>query len=346
MYMSYIPVEKPQPPLQFDPARELKRSLVKLAVFALITVITHNFMYYVFLYPALILLTLLPEGTSDTVYYAIQWIINDISVYLIPALSAYLLFRNELKAPFRYQKHSTYIPGLSVALIFFAVCFVGSLATIISNFIAGILDHLFGTGEIPDAMESVLPQTGSMSTFIVLILTTAIVAPICEELIFRKFLLQPLRKHGDGFAIVTTALLFGFTHGNFDQFPYAFVVGLLFGLLAVHSSSVIPTMFLHTLNNLLVTVGSYSVLILGESSVTVALENIIGMLLNFAFWAGIPAVIIIFASGMYKSDYVFQLSKAEKAKIIFTSPASYIFAAGLVLMMMDLQGIVYTVMGY
>ena len=346
MYTSYIPVEKPQPPIQFDPARELKRSLVKLAVFALITVITHNFMYYVFLYPALILLSLLPEGTSDTVYYAVQWIINDISVYLIPALSAYLLFRNDLKAPFRYQKHSTYIPALSIALIFFSVCFVGSLTTIISNAIASVLDYLFGTGEIPDAMAGALPQNGSMGTFIVLVLTTAIVAPVCEELIFRKLLLQPLRKHGDGFAIVTTALLFGFTHGNFDQFPYAFVVGLLFGLLAVNSSSVIPTMFLHTLNNLLVTVGSYSVLILGESSTTIAIENVIGIFLNFAFWAGIPSIIIILASGMHRSDYAFQLSKAEKARIIFTSPASYIFAVGLVLMMTDLQGIVFSALGF
>ncbi|MBD5115195.1 MAG: CPBP family intramembrane metalloprotease [Ruminococcaceae bacterium] len=345
MYMSYIPAEKPSPPIQYNPEGELKRSVVKLAAFALITVINHNFIYYVFLYPALILLSYLPEGTSPAVYYAVQWIVNDISVYLFPTLAAYLLFRNDLKTPFRYQKHSTYIPALSITLIFFALCFVGSLATIISNFVASVLDALFGTGEIPDAMSGVLPQNGSMSTFVVLILTTAVVAPVCEELIFRKLLLQPLRKHGDGFAIVTTALLFGFTHGNFDQLPYAFIVGLLFGLLAVNSSSVIPTMFLHTLNNFLVTVGSYSVSILGENSVTLALENGISIFLNFAFWAGIPAIIIIFASGMHKSDYVFQLSKAEKAKIIFTTPASYFFAAGLVLMMMDLQGIVFNAIG-
>ncbi|MCM1054508.1 MAG: CPBP family intramembrane metalloprotease [Bacteroides sp.] len=345
MYMSYIPVDKPQPPFQQDPTGELKRSLVKLAAFALITVINNNFIYYIFFYPAVLLLSLLPEGTSDTVYYAVQWIVNDISVYLVPGLSAYLLFRSDLKAPFHYKKHSTYMPALTVVLIFFSLCFAGSLATIITNAIAGVLDTLFGTGEIPDAMASTLPQNGSLGTYIVLILTTSVAAPVCEELIYRRLLLHPLRKHGDGFAIAVTALLFGFVHGNFDQLPYAFVVGLLFGILAVNSSSAKPTMLLHTLNNLLVTVGSYSVAILGENSVTTTIENCIGGFLNLAFWIGIPAIIIILASGMHRSDYVFQLSKGEKAKIIFTTPASYIFAAGLVLMMMNVQRIVFDALG-
>lgn len=346
MYISYIPTDsKPSPPFQQNPEGEFKRTLAKLAVFAFVTVINDNFLYLIFFYPAALLCGLLPEGTSETAYYAVQWIANDISVYLIPGLTAYLLFRSDLKFPFRYRKHSTYMPVFSTALTFFALCFLGSLATIISNKIAEILDTLFGTGEIPDAMAGSLPQNGSLGTYIVLLLTTAVVAPICEELIFRKLLLHPLRKHGNGFAITVTALLFGFTHGNFDQLPYAFVVGMLFGLLAVNSCSVKPTIFLHTLNNLLVAAGSYSVSILGENGFTAALENTIGAGLNLAFWIGIPALIVMLAGKMHRSEYTFQLSAREKAGILFRTPASYLLAAALALMMMNLHNIVFGALG-
>lgn len=340
MYMSYTPSEKPMPPFQQNPSGEFRRTLIKLAALAVITVINDNFLYNLFLYPALLILSLFPEGVSNTGYYAMLWIVNDVSVYLIPAVSAYFLFRSDLKQPNPYKKHSTYVPTFSVPLTFFALCFVGSLASLVTDFIAGVIDSLFATGEIPDAMEGALPQVGTIGTYLVFILTVSVAAPICEELIFRKLMLVPLRKHGDGFAIVTTALFFGFTHGNFDQLPYAFVVGLLFGLLAVNSNSVIPTMFLHTVNNLLVTLGSYSVSILGENETTLALENGASWVLNAAFWLGIPSIIAILSSGMCKSDYAFQLSKAEKAKLIFSSPASYMLALGLALMMVDLNGII------
>ncbi len=345
MYITYMPEEKPMPPFQREPEKEFKSSLAKLAAFVLISVINDNFLYYIFLYPCIMILSFLPEGTGDAVYYAAQWIINDISVYLIPGISAYLLFRNELKAPNAFKEHSAYIPWLSGGLIFFALCFLGSISTMLSNFIAEILDTLFGTGEIPDAIAGALPQNGSLSTFIVLIVSVAVIAPVCEELIFRRLLLYPLRKHGDGFAIVATSLIFGFTHGNFDQLPYAFTVGLLLGLLAVNSNSVIPSMVLHTLNNLLVTVGSYSVSILGENEITLGLENGINIGLNLAFWLGIPALVVMAASGMFKSDYDFQLSKGEKARIIFASPASYLIAAGLGLMMVDVYGAVMGLLG-
>ena len=335
MYTAYIPEEKIFLPYMSDPEREFKRSLMKLAAFVIISVINDNFLYYVFIYPTIVLLSLFPEA-GDTFYYAVQWLLNDIIVYLIPGVSAWLLFRSDLKAPNVYRPHSSYLPALSVPLTFCALCFAGSIATIVSNYIASILDVFFGTGEIPDAMAEALPQTGSLGTYIVLVITVSVIAPICEELIYRKLLLRPLRRFGDGFAIVATSLIFGFTHGNFDQLPYAFTVGLLLGLLAVNSNSVVPTMVLHTLNNLLVTIGSYSVIILGENSVTLGLENGINFVLNIAFWLGIPCLVAIFASGMHKSEYVFQLSKSDKSRIIFTSPAAYLLAVGLVLMMIKL----------
>lgn len=339
MNINYLPIQPLMPPYQENPEREFRNSVIKIAIFTLILVLNDNFLYNIFYIPAVWVIAALPE-LSNTAFYAIQWIVNDLCAYTVPGICAFLLFHSDFRGQNPYRCHSTYIPVLSICLIFFSCTFLGSIATIVTNFIATVLDMLYGTGEIPDAMEGALPISGDIGTFAVLLATVSIIAPICEELIFRKLLLYPLRKHGDGFAIVITALLFGFSHGNFDQLPYAFVVGLLFGLLAINSNSVLPTMILHTVNNLLVTLGSYSVAVLGESDVTLAIEGGITIALDIAFWIGIPAVIIIFASGMLKSDYTFQLSKGEKAKLLFTNPAFYCLAIFLGLLMTDVAGMI------
>lgn len=339
MNINYLPIQPLMPPYQQNPQKEFRISVIKIAIFAFVLVLNSAFLYNIFYIPAIWLVASMPE-MGNTAFYAIQWTANDLSAYTIPAICAALLFHDDFRGQNPYKCHSTYIPVLSTCLIFFSCTFLGSLATMFTDFVAEILDVLYGTGEIPDAMESALPAQGDPGTFTVLLITVSIIAPICEELIFRKLLLHPLRKHGDGFAIVITALLFGFSHGNFDQLPYAFVVGLLFGLLAINSNSVMPTMILHTANNLLVTLGSYSVAVLGESDFTTTIETVIAVALNLAFWIGIPAVIIIVASGMLKSDYTFQLSKGEKAKLLFTNPATYCLAIFLGLMMTDVASLI------
>ncbi len=62
MYINYIPEEKPMPPYQREPEKEFKSSLAKLAAFVLISVINDNFLYYIFLYPCIMILSILPDG--------------------------------------------------------------------------------------------------------------------------------------------------------------------------------------------------------------------------------------------------------------------------------------------
>jgi membrane protease YdiL (CAAX protease family) len=45
----------------------------------------------------------------------------------------------------------------------------------------------------------------------------AVLAPIIEEFIFRKVLIDRLRPYGDLLAVVTSALIFGLIHGNLSQ---------------------------------------------------------------------------------------------------------------------------------
>lgn len=96
-----------------------------------------------------------------------------------------------------------------------------------------------------DAIESASGGGDTVSMFLYICLG----APIAEEVLFRGLLLRSLKPYGKGFAIFTTAFLFGIFHGNLVQTPFAFLVGLILGYVAVEYS-IGWAMVLHMINNL------------------------------------------------------------------------------------------------
>ena len=83
------------------------------------------------------------------------------------------------------------------------------------------------------------------------ILMTVLIAPVVEELVFRKLMLDRIRNCGEKTAIVFSALCFGLFHGNLTQFLYAFSVGLFLGYVYCKTGKVLYTMIMHALLNLL-----------------------------------------------------------------------------------------------
>ncbi|MBU3204346.1 CPBP family intramembrane glutamic endopeptidase [Clostridium algidicarnis] len=63
-------------------------------------------------------------------------------------------------------------------------------------------------------------------TSIATIVSTCLVVPILEECTFRGIILNILRRYGNKFAIITSALLFALMHGNMFQFFTALTMGL------------------------------------------------------------------------------------------------------------------------
>ena len=82
------------------------------------------------------------------------------------------------------------------------------------------------------------------------VLSIAVVPAIIEETIIRGIVMQPLRKYGDKYAIIASALLFAVLHGNMVQIPYTVIGGMLLGYLAVATGSLWPSIVLHFINNL------------------------------------------------------------------------------------------------
>ena len=76
-----------------------------------------------------------------------------------------------------------------------------------------------------------------------------LIAPIMEELIFRKILLYKLRRFGDKPAILMTGVAFGLFHMNLQQFVYASVLGFLFAYLTIRTNTIRYAVILHMIIN-------------------------------------------------------------------------------------------------
>ncbi len=89
-----------------------------------------------------------------------------------------------------------------------------------------------------------------------LLLTIAVIQPICEEVFFRGFLFQGLRDRFRGpLVVVVTALLFGLFHVlnptllTPERFLPSTLLGLFLGWVCYRSGSLLPGILLHMLHN-------------------------------------------------------------------------------------------------
>lgn len=78
-----------------------------------------------------------------------------------------------------------------------------------------------------------------------------VLAPVLEELVFRKLIVDRLRGYGEKWAVFVSALIFGLFHGNLSQFFYAFGLGLVFGYIYLRTRQLRWTVLLHMLINFL-----------------------------------------------------------------------------------------------
>ncbi|MFR0949954.1 MAG: lysostaphin resistance A-like protein [Ruminococcus callidus] len=85
----------------------------------------------------------------------------------------------------------------------------------------------------------------STQSMLLALLYTCVLAPVTEELLFRGFLMKSLSAVSVRFGIVTSALLFGLMHGNFQQFILGFVMGLFLGKIVARHNSLLPSILVH-----------------------------------------------------------------------------------------------------
>lgn len=87
------------------------------------------------------------------------------------------------------------------------------------------------------------------SNFFVRVFVVGISAPIFEELIFRKVLIDHLAAKGELVAVLASGLMFGLFHGNFQQGFFTAFIGCFFAYIYLRTGKVRYTIFLHMILN-------------------------------------------------------------------------------------------------
>lgn len=93
------------------------------------------------------------------------------------------------------------------------------------------------------------------------ILVVGIGAPVFEELIFRKVLIDHVSPKGELLAILLSGFAFGLFHGNFQQGFFAMFIGMFFALVYVRTGKIIYTISYHMLLNMTTSIVTTTLLI-------------------------------------------------------------------------------------
>ena len=85
-----------------------------------------------------------------------------------------------------------------------------------------------------------------------LMIAVAIVTPIAEELMFRGYILDSIRRiHGDWPAIIGSAILFGLVHINPFLVGQAFIGAVIYGWIRIRTGSLLPSIACHMMWNIM-----------------------------------------------------------------------------------------------
>ena len=253
------------------------------------------------------------EASSPFVQTLVNTGFSVVFLYVVPMAAAAFILKHPLKAsPNRVYSSPKYF-GKAMGM-FPAGYGLAMAVRLLSMFIGSLFARGTGIGESFHATEDLF-DVYDMPTAVLTFIQLAVLAPIFEELWFRGLVLESLRPYGNGFAIFISAVLFGLTHSNFEQFFYATALGVFLGYIAVSTRSIVTTTIMHAMFNsisgvmLLLAadknVGDY---LLAEDQSTV---DITPSIVLYIVWMGL--VLLLMAVGIIM--LIYKLIKIKKYRV-------------------------------
>ena len=216
---------------------------------------------------------------------------------------------------FKNPEKGTFLPFF---LIGFAFCAFANMATSFSGWIFDLLgiDYNVTQNESPEGFFGFMIST----------LSVAVLPALAEEFACRGLIMGSLKKYGNGFAVMVSSILFGILHGNFQQMPFAFLVGLAVGYAVIKTGSIWTGIIIHFANNFLSVGLDYGL----ENADIVVKNIIITLLFTTMLLFGMVGLFILKKRNI---DFDFEktqtdISEKEKYKCFFTG-ATVIIAISL-----------------
>jgi len=162
--------------------------------------------------------------------------------YLIIGLPPIIYLSIKKKATWKILRLNS-LAIKSVFLIIILTLLVYPIAVLMNTLIMLTLS-LLGTIDIPQ-----IPTATSSQQYILYLLIIAVSAGVCEEVLFRGFIMRSFEKVSYKFAIVFSAVLFGIFHFNIYNLGATIFFGIVFGYLVVLTDSLWAGIIGHITNN-------------------------------------------------------------------------------------------------
>ena len=194
---------------------------------------------------------------SDPAILQVEQIIFSLLVFTLPFIIVFKLCDYRISNLINFEwpkgKNSFYLFLIGIGFCSFA------------NIASSMAERVFDRAGISYEVDFGENPEGIFG-FMLSLISTVIAPALVEEFACRGIVLGALKKHGHGFAIIASATLFGLMHSNFEQIPFAFLVGLVLGYITIKSGSIWIAVLVHAFNNMVSVV--YTYFLSGLSSVS------------------------------------------------------------------------------
>lgn len=194
-----------------------------------------------------------------------------IFTYSTSFILVFLLFYRKSLRKMRLYKKANFDFSF-IALMIFTLLGVQITSRVSFDF-TRILDHFNG-----DPIEPYTYRSKDYWSLFYTIITSVVMAPILEEILFRKLILSELlEKYSLSISLLVTNVLFALIHlPNYRNLIPTFVFGILCSLVVIKTKKIIYPMIIHMLSNCLWLITAY----MGEPY----FSKILALEFNYIYW--------------------------------------------------------------
>ena len=278
--------------------RTFSRVGLALAAFLLVSTVVQVLWFSV---PAIVL------GEADTISNSAwwMWLGTMVSMYLI-GLPVGLLILGGLPAQAPEAKKL----GAKDFLVWIPICICVMYG---GNLIGTGLSMLLSGGKAENAVAEV-----AMDQSFLKVLVMVILAPLVEEYICRKQIIDRTRQYGEKTAVLLSGLTFALLHQNFFQFFYAFGLGLIFAYIYTRTGKLRYSVVFHMIINFMGSVVAPGILTLVDLDALSNLDpnatdaELMGVLGQFLPGFALYMLYALFLMGMALAGLILLILKFRK----------------------------------
>lgn len=179
--------------------------------------------------------------SRDNIYLVLLCLVFALSVYL-----PYLLLKAYIPKEKKEEKTKEEKKESIIKCVKYIVLSIPIMSVI--QMVCSFAIEKIGLGSDVTSALGLFNYSGKLASVLIFV-QVAILPAIFEELFIRKGVMGILKDKGAIFATIVSAIVFATIHLNISQFIFAFLVGILFGIVRTKTGKMYPTMILHLINN-------------------------------------------------------------------------------------------------